>query len=202
MPFSAPGGTRRVFSCARGDELFRKPAGSQPDFHAPVLAGSGAADRVQRRLPSDVPSQRAWRLSAGIRADETARRGPHRGICCSASRPIASRTCRRFSRSRRSRCRSRCSACIAISATHAEMARTVWRRVVSPGASATGTTCCFSACSSVCGFCGLRARGRGPAVSRDQPRVGHCRDSDAAAPAALSRDSRIVRLRPRFRHHP
>ena len=35
-------------------------------------------------------------------------------VCCSGSRRIALRTCRRFSAWRRSRCRSRCSGCIAI----------------------------------------------------------------------------------------
>ena len=182
MPFSTAWWNAPAFFPAPGVMSFSENLLGLSLISTPLhWLGVGAADRVQRRLLSDVPSQRSWRVSAGIRADETPRRGLHRGTAVrlralshrapaadSVARvvPDAVRAARPASLSPR---------------PEAEVARTVWQRGGFSRGSATATTCCFSACSSVCGFCGLRARGRGRgsfsrSASRGSlPRFRYCR---------------------------
>ena len=203
VPFSTAVVERAgVFSRARGAEFFGEPAGAQSDFDAAPLAWRGTADGVQRRVSSDVPAQRSWRIPARVRADETARRGIHCGIAVrlravSHRAPAADPVARVVSR-----CRSRCSACIAICATRGRNGSRCLRAGWFLQGLCNGYYLLFFSV-----FVGLwilwfaSPWSRPQAVSCGQPGVGHCRDSDAAAPAALSRHSRVVRVRARLRHH-
>ena len=165
--------------------------------------GAGPQTAYNVVFLADVSAQRSRRVSAGIRADEAPRRGVHRRtavrLCAVSHRaPAADSVARVVSDAVRAARPASLSPRPA-----AEMARAVCARAGFCRGSATATTCCSSACSSACGFCGLRARGRGRrqflAVSLAWV---DCRDSDTAASAALSRDSRVVRLRARLRHDP